>query len=111
MLKIYYLKWTKIKNKKNFSRYDNFFYKPLKVEINVYPSVFSAKNPVTGKHLSVRRKGFGRLSSLTLSLHVWSDCRPLPLLSAANKKRELKLSSHIILFRSNNQLQKVKRVK
>lgn len=28
-----------------------------------------------------------------------------------NKKRELKLSSHIILFRSNNQLQKVKRVK
>ena len=83
-----------------------FFYKPLKVEINVYPSVFSAKNPVTGKHLSVRRKGFGRLSSLTLSLQKWSDC--LRFAIAGKKKRELKLSSHIILFRLNNQLKMVK---
>lgn len=97
MLKIYYLKWTKIKNKKNFSRYDNFFYKPLKVEINVYPSVFLRKIPLTGKHLSFIRNPLGGFLPSLCRTNA-CDCRTLSLFSA-RKKRAQALFTH---YRLNN---------
>lgn len=83
------------------------FYKPLKWQINVYPSVFLRKIPLTGKHLSLLENPLGGF-----------PCRSCRSKSGAiacasqlqAKKRELKLSSHIIgltIVRSQNQLKQV----